>query len=268
MYPYINQRPTLLGKLQLFSSSLPVSNSSPYPPSRPRVGLCTPLHTHGSNIDTITCAVTDTYLLSLTPLDIHSMPLYTTDALNYGAHQMNITSLEALQESMPRGIKVTWANGKIRYTVRASKNGKKESLGTFICQKLAIETLTRFKMGTPIKLSQEEMAQIVSEETDKEVRRMWAAEEKEKSKTPREVMLAILASVPTHLLDSKKPYYHMEDDGRTVVIPAALVEEYFNSVMYLADVPDEDISDQPPSADEQVINDFFRKKRPTDASDL
>ena len=182
---------------------------------------------------------------------------------------MNITSLEALQESMPRGIKVTWANGKIRYTVRSSKNGRKVSLGTFICQKLAIETLTRFKMGVPIKLTQEEMQQIVSEETDKEVRRMWAAEEKEKSKAPKEVMLAILAKLPaTSLLDSKKPYYHMEDDGRVIMIPVAVVEEFFTNLMHLADEPEEDISDQPPAVDEDTVNAFFSKKRPTDASDL
>lgn len=140
---------------------------------------------------------------------------------------MKFSTMKDLQDALPKGIKVVWVRGQLHYIVRSSKNGKKVSLGTYLCPDLAKQALAKFKAGLPLALSSEELQAIADEQAAREAAKQRNALERASSVLTKTDYFKILyqESKSQHI-DSTKPYYHFTEDGKQLIIPAKIVAEF------------------------------------------
>lgn len=113
---------------------------------------------------------------------------------------------------LPRGIKAVISKGAIKYNVRTSKFGKRQSLGTFLTLDEAIKALTQFQYG---------MLQDYVEKA-KEVEAQMLEQQKEK-------YFLLLLDAPVHKLQAGKEYRTFDDDGNIVVVPGSYVTMFLSS---------------------------------------
>lgn len=140
---------------------------------------------------------------------------------------MKFKSMADIQAALPLGIKVHWVKGQLHYTVRSSKKGRKVSLGTYLSPELAMRALANFKAGLPIELTQAEITQISNEQAAREAEKQRNQIERGIAQVSKQDMFFILHNeVPPHEIDSSKPYQHLTNDGKLIIIPKAIVAEY------------------------------------------
>lgn len=122
--------------------------------------------------------------------------------------------IATLQASLPAGIKVVVTSAGMHFNVRASRKGKRVSLGTFITATDAINALQKFKFGEfeDIKAEIASIKQVALDDKS-------------------EYYLELLQSVPPHeLVDASKDFSYKQEDGSVVIIPAMYVSMHLTKM--------------------------------------
>lgn len=114
---------------------------------------------------------------------------------------------------LPRGIAAVIVNGAIRYRVRTSKFGKRQSLGTFLTLDDAIQAITQYQYGR--------LQDYVAQRQKIESQRLEADKEK---------YFLLLQDAPLFKLDSNKEYQTFDEEGNIVTIPAKFVRLYLEAI--------------------------------------
>lgn len=115
--------------------------------------------------------------------------------------------------NLPRGISAVIINGAIRYRVRTSKFGKRQSLGTFLTLDDAIQAITQYQYGR--------LQDYVAQKQKIEDQRLEADKEK---------YFFLLQDAPLFKLDPNKEYQTFNEEGEIVTIPAKFVKLYLESM--------------------------------------
>jgi hypothetical protein len=92
--------------------------------------------------------------------------------------------IEILNKQLPPGIKAVPTVHGVRFTVRTSFKGKKESLGTFTSQDAAIRALVEYKIKKSYTTAANNVADIVTHTMASMHARKQQAVQEEKRKTP------------------------------------------------------------------------------------
>ena len=143
---------------------------------------------------------------------------------------MKFSTMQELQEALPKGIKVVWVRGQLHYVVRSSKNGQKISLGTYLCPDLAKQALAKFKAGIPIALTPEDLKAIADEQSSREALKQRNALERASSQlTQADYFKILYQEAKSQHIDSTKPYYHFTEDGKQIIIPQRVVADFINA---------------------------------------
>ena len=118
-----------------------------------------------------------------------------------------------LPTDLPRGVSAVIMNGAIRYRVRTSKFGKRQSLGTFLTLDDAIQALTKFQYG---------MLQDYVEQAEK-AKEQILEQQKEK-------YFFLLQDAPLYKLQEGKEYRTFDEEGNIAVVPGSYVTMYLQSL--------------------------------------
>ena len=131
-----------------------------------------------------------------------------------------MSNLANLNKLLPRGIKATEVNGQIRYTVRTSINGKRESLGTFLDQASAVKALYEFKIKGSYTAAAENIADAVTSIVATKQVQLEAKIKEEESKTPLAADVDLLRNYidmnGPHLLGSGNESIHITLEDGTI----------------------------------------------------
>ena len=131
-----------------------------------------------------------------------------------------MSNLANLNKLLPRGIKATEVNGQIRYTVRTSINGKRESLGTFLDQASAVKALYEFKIKGSYTAAAESIADAVTSIVAIKQVQLEAKIKEEESKTPLASDVDLLRNYidmnGPHLLGSGNESIHITLEDGTI----------------------------------------------------
>ena len=143
-----------------------------------------------------------------------------------------MSNLANLNKLLPRGIKATEVNGQIRYTVRTSINGKRESLGTFLDQAAAVKALYEFKIKGSYTVAAESIADEVTSIVAIKQVQLESSIKTEERKTPHASQIArlhdYLNEVGSQAIGGgNAPITIIEDDGTITKIGTDAVAAVF-----------------------------------------
>lgn len=122
-----------------------------------------------------------------------------------------MSELANLNKLLPPGVKAVKVNGNIRFTVRTSVKGKRESLGTFTDQKAAIKALYEYKIKKSYTVAADAIADEVTSLVVNKQQKLQDAIKQEEKKTP----LAESVEVLRNYIDMNGP--HLLDDGNSAM---------------------------------------------------
>lgn len=111
--------------------------------------------------------------------------------------------------NLPAGVTIAMVDGQLRFRARASRNGKRTSLGTFLTAEAAAKAIVDYKYGFIEASIVEHKTSIQAKATEAEM----------------ETYFDLLSTVPPHELDSSSI---MLIDG--TVIPSHIIAEYINKL--------------------------------------
>lgn len=122
-----------------------------------------------------------------------------------------MSELANLNKLLPPGVKAVEVNGNIRFTVRTSVKGKRESLGTFTDQKAAIKALYEYKIKKSYTVAADAIADEVTSIVASKQEKLQEAIKQEERNTP----LAESVEVLRNYIDMNGP--HLLDDGNSAM---------------------------------------------------
>lgn len=157
-----------------------------------------------------------------------------------------MSDLANLNKLLPPGVKAIDVNGKIRFTVRTSVKGKRESLGTFLDQKAAIKALYEYKIKKSYSVAAEEIADEVTSIVTNKQEKLKDAIKQEEMKTPLAESVELLRNYidmnGPHLLNDGNSAMNIPmDDGTIKHVSKEVVAIIYNEVW---DMPPSGHSDQ------------------------
>lgn len=112
-----------------------------------------------------------------------------------------------IPNNLPAGVTIAIVDGQIRFRARASRNGKRTSLGTFLTIEAAAKAIVDYKYGFIASSISEHKEAIQAKATEQEMEKYFD----------------LLSTVPPHELDSSGSML-VED----TVIPAHVVAAYIS----------------------------------------
>ena len=112
-----------------------------------------------------------------------------------------------IPNNLPAGVTIAMVDGQLRFRARASRNGKRTSLGTFLTIEAAAKAIVDYKYGFIASSISEHKETIQAKATEQEMDRYFE----------------LLASVPPHELDSSGSM--LVDD---ILIPAHAIAAYIS----------------------------------------
>lgn len=111
--------------------------------------------------------------------------------------------------NLPAGVTIAMVDGQLRFRARASRNGKRTSLGTFLTVEAAAKAIVDYKYGFIQSSIAEHKETIQAKATEMEIEKYFE----------------LLSGVPPHELDSSGSM--LVDD---IVIPAHVIASYISKL--------------------------------------
>lgn len=143
-----------------------------------------------------------------------------------------MNDIETLNKQLPPGIKAVPTVNGVRFTVRASFKGKKESLGTFVNQDAAIRALVEFKVKKSYTTAANNVADVVTSTLATLQAKQQQVIKEEKKKTPLASQIEALneylaANGGSAIGDGVTPITISNEDGTITQIGSEAVSAVF-----------------------------------------